>query len=268
MELGISGKVALVTGGSRGIGLACAELFARESCRVVVCGRGRERLDHAVARLHEINPDTTGYTADITDQTEIVSLFDRMHNDGLSPDIMVFNNAGPPNNSFDDAKEEDYLVAYKRIVLGFAWCAKNVAPVMKERRWGRIVTLGSMCVKEPHRELPLVLHNLTRPAAAGLSKTLSDELGEYGITVNTIGIGSVDTGDEEGAFRLNYRAAARERGISYEDMKAERLAPVPLKRAGTAEEVASLCGFLSSDVAGYITGQTILIDGGRTRAFL
>ena len=109
---------------------------------------------------------------------------------------------------------------------------------------------------------------IIRPAAVGLSKTLSDEFGEFGITVNTIGTGSIDTGDEQGQFRRNYRAAAAQHGVSYEEMKRMRLAPVPMRRAGTAEEVAALCGFLCSDLAGYITGQTVLIDGGRTRAFL
>src|SRR3546814_13656323 len=99
--------------------------------------------------------------------------------------------------------------------MGFAWIVREVVPEMKRRNWGRIVTLGSMASKEPHREVPLVLHNLSRPAALGLSKTLSAELGEYGITVNTIGTGLIDGGDDN-SFRRTYRQEAETLGIPFE----------------------------------------------------
>jgi 3-oxoacyl-[acyl-carrier protein] reductase len=116
--------------------------------------------------------------------------------------------------------------------------------------------------------LKMVLHNLIRPAAVGLSKTIADEAGEFGITVNTIGTGTIDGGDEESTFRVNYRKRAAERGITFEEMKAIRVEPIPMKRAGDPSEVAGLCAYLASDLAGFITGQTILIDGGKARSFL
>jgi len=268
MDLGIAGKVALVTGGSRGLGLACAERMGKEGCRVVIAARDPDRLQGAVERLRGQGSEAHGLSADISSREGVDHLGARMQEAGLEPDMLVFNNGGPPNPSFDDATDDEYLVAYRRMVMGFTWAVKAVLPTMKKRRWGRIVTLGSYCVKEPHTELKMVLHNLIRPAAVGLSKTIADEVGEFGITVNTIGTGTIDGGDEESTFRVNYRKLAKERGITFEEMKAIRVNPIPVKRAGDPSEVAALCAYLCSDLAGFVTGQTVLIDGGKARSFL
>lgn len=270
MDLGISGKTALVTGGSRGLGLVCAERLAMEGCRVVISARDPGRLQMAVEGILERQPgaDVRGIPADISEKEGIAGLVQQLTDAGLLPDILVFNNGGPPNSSFEAATDEEYLLGYRQMVMAFNWAAKAVLPAMKERGWGRIITLGSYCVKEPHTELKMVLHNLLRLAAVGLSKTMSDEVGEYGITVNTIGTGSIDSGDEESTFRINYRRLAAERGISFEEMKAIRVAPIPMKRAGEPREIAGLCAYLASDLAGFITGQTILVDGGKARAYL
>lgn len=268
MDLGIAGKVALVTGGSRGLGLACAKRMGQEGCRVVIAARDEGRIARAVDQLRGQGIDAHGFSADIATSEGVANLGARLKETGLEPDILVFNNSGPPNPNFEDATDEDYLVAYQRMVMGFNWAVKAVLPTMKQRRWGRIVTLGSYCVKEPHSELKMVLHNLIRPAAVGLSKTIADEVGEFGITVNTIGTGTIDGGDEESTFRVNYRKRAKERGISFEEMKALRVAPIPMQRAGEPSEVAGLCAYLCSGLAGFITGQTVLLDGGKARSFL
>lgn len=268
MDLGIAGKVALVTGGSRGLGLACAERFGQEGCRVVIVARDPERLRRAVDKVQGRQGEAYGISADVASKEGIATLAVQLKEMGLEPDILVFNNGGPPNPTFEDATDEEYVIAYQRMVMGFNWAVKSVLPTMKQQRWGRIVTLGSYCVKEPHSELKMVLHNLIRPAAVGLSKTIADEVGEFGITVNTIGTGTIDGGDEESTFRINYRKRAAERGITFEEMKAIRVEPIPMKRAGDPSEVAGLCAYLSSDLAGFITGQTILIDGGKARSFL
>lgn len=268
MDLGISRKTALVTGGSRGLGLAVAERLAAEGCRLAVAARDQARLDAAVEKLSAKGGEVRGFSADISSREGVEGLRAALAEASMQPDILVYNNGGPPNPSFDDATDEEYLEAYRRTVMGFNWCVKAVLPEMKERGWGRIVTLGSMCAKEPHTELKMVLHDLSRPAAMGMSKTISDLVGEHGITVNTIGTGTIDGGDEDSTFRINYRRRAAERGISFEEMKAIRVSSVPMKRAGDPSEVSALCAFLCSDLAGYITGQTILIDGGKTRAYM
>jgi 3-oxoacyl-[acyl-carrier protein] reductase len=268
MDLGIAGKVALVTGGSRGLGFACAERLAQEGCKVVIAARDPERLKRSADKLRALGAEAHGFPADIATREGVDALVEQLKEKRLEPDILVFNNSGPPNPSFEDATDEEYLIAYQRMVMAFNWAVKATLPAMKERRWGRIVTLGSYCVKEPHSELKMVLHNLIRPAAVGLSKTISDEVGEFGITVNTIGTGSIDGGDEESTFRINYRKRAAERGITFEEMKAIRVAPIPMQRAGEPSEVAGLCAYLASDLAGFITGQTIMMDGGKSRSFL
>ena len=268
MDLGIAGKVALVTGGSRGLGLACAERLGQEGCRVVIAARDPERIQRAVDKMRGEGIDAHGFSADIATKAGIEELAAELKAKGLEPDILVFNNSGPPNPNFEDATDEEYLVAYQRMVMAFNWAVKATLPAMKQRRWGRIVTLGSYCVKEPHSELKMVLHKRISPAAVGLSKTVADEVGEFGITVNTIGTGTIDGGDEESTFRVNYRKRAAERGITFEEMKAIRVAPIPMQRAGEPSEVAGLCAYLASDLAGFITGQTVLIDGGKSRSFL
>ena len=264
MDLNLAGKVALVTGATRGIGRFVAAELGREGCRVVVVGRSQETLDAALEAMRAEGSEVAGVTADATTRDGVARIFSFARETFGAPEIVVFNNGGPPDHSFAQAKDEDYEEAYRRIVLAFAWCVQEAAPAMKERRWGRIVTLGSMCVKEVHRALPLVLHNLVRPAAVGLSKTISDELAPFGIAVNTIGTGSFDTGEEDSSFRVNYRRAAALRGIAFEDMVAQRVGPIPAQRLGKGEELAALAAFLCSDRAGYITGQTIVIDGGRS----
>lgn len=266
MDLNIRGKVAVVTGATRGLGRSIAAELGREGCRVVVAGRSRANLDAALETMRGEGSEVSGIITDSTRRDGIAELFRFARDTYGDPEILVFNNGGPPNHSFAEATDEDYLEAYRRMVLAFTWCVQEVTPAMVERRWGRVVTVGSMCVKEVHRELPFVLHNMIRPAALGLSKTISDELAQFGISVNTIGTGTFDTEDDNSTFRINYRKAAANRGITFEEMVARRVAPIPAQRLGRPDEMAALAAFLCSDRAGYINGQVIIIDGGRTAA--
>ena len=143
MDLGIAGKVALVTGGSRGLGLACAERLGQEGCRVVIAARDPERIQRAVDKMRDEGIQAQGFSADIATKVGIDKRAADLKAKGLEPDILVFNNSGPPNPNFEDATDAEYLVAYQRMVMAFNWAVKATLPAMKQRRWGRIVTLGS-----------------------------------------------------------------------------------------------------------------------------
>lgn len=266
MDFGIAGKIALVTGASQGLGKACARALADEGCTVVLLARNAERLAATASELTTRGAVVHTYAADLTDRSQLLAQIRRIREDVGSPDILVYNNGGARDVYFDEATDEDFLHAYNILVMGFVWCLRAVLPDMKSTGWGRIVTLGSLCAREPHREFPMVLHNLGRPAQLGLSKTLANQVGNFGITINTIATGMIDH-DGQSAHRA-YTAHARDRGLSDDEVQQYRIANIPVGRMGHAYEIGSLCAYLCSDQAGFMTGQTILMDGGRVAALV
>jgi 3-oxoacyl-[acyl-carrier protein] reductase len=261
MDLQVSGRVAVVTGGSRGLGRAVAETLAAEGCRVAVLARDAAACAEVATA---IGGNAIAVAVDLASRQSIAAAFAEVRERLGPPAILVYNNSGAPDSFFDEAADEDYLEAFQLLVMGLSWCAKEVIPAMSEAGWGRIVTLGSICAKEPHRDLlPMVLHNITRPAQLGLSKTLANELGASGITVNTIGIGPFA---HDGTARLRAYKHLQARGVATDGLAEARLKTIPLGRNGRADELAALTAFLCSEKAGFITGQTVFIDGGLTRS--
>ena len=270
MNLGLSGKVALILGGSRGLGRGVAREFGAEGCKVVIAARSQPGIDKTVAEIRSAGGEATGFAVDITRKDDIHRLFQAAQQAGWPPDILVFNTAELPRSRFDKATDEEYLNAYRMCVMAFAWCVQEAQSHMARNGWGRIVSFNSISAKESDPTLGLVLHNVARLAGLGLSKTLADELGRYGVTVNAVAIGSFEGHADEpdsGAQR-RYRAAAAQHGRSYEEEVAHRVAKVPVRRLARPDELGALCTFLASDRAGFITGQTIVIDGGRTRTYI
>lgn len=260
MDLGIAGKVALVTGGSQGIGLGCAQRFAAEGCKVVIAARTQANIDLAVA---EVGHGCVGISADCTTKEGIaravqacVDAFD------AAPDIAIFNVDSGPKGAFLDVDDETFAAANTNNVMAFRWLVQAVFPNMRARGWGRILTIGTNSVKQPHRKLPRAAQNTYRVGALALSKTLSAELGPFGITVNTLGTGAIATPQ----FRQVFTRIAESEGRSYEELVAARVAEWPVRRMGTPEDMASAAAFLCSDLAGYITGQVLVIDGGNLEA--
>jgi 3-oxoacyl-[acyl-carrier protein] reductase len=232
-------------GASQGLGRGIAAALAREGATVAIVSRSLERLEAAAAR---IGPAATPFVADASDPERLAALPGEVA-DALGPiDILVANTGGPP---FGGALAHDLATweeAYRSLVLAPRILAEAVVPGMRERRWGRLVNVGSNTTRESNPFLNL--SNAHRMAAVGFLKTLAGEVAADGITVNTVATGRFAT------ERLT------QHGGTLDDAEAAARTKVPAARLGTAEEYGDLVAFLCSDRAAYITGTVIPIDGG------
>jgi 3-oxoacyl-[acyl-carrier protein] reductase len=249
MDLGIEGRVALVMGGTRGIGRGVAAALAREGARVAIASRSREHIDAAVAA---IDGELVGFEADTSDLDRMAVLPGEVEV-ALGPvEILITNTGGPPVGMALDASLDEWRTAYDTLVLSPRVLAEAVLPGMRERRWGRILNVGSSSTREP---IPgLTLSNAHRPGLIGFLKTLAREVAADGITVNDIATGRFATD----------RLAANWGG--WDEMEEHAVGDVPAARLGTPDEYGDLVAFLASDRAGYITGTSIPIDGGLLRS--
>ena len=245
MDLGLQGRVALVMGASRGIGLAIAGALAREGARVGLASRSRERIEAAAA---EVSGGAAPFVADATDLERLAELPGEVEA-ALGPvEILVANSGGPPLGGALGHDLDEWELAYRSLVLAPRVLAGAVVPGMRERGWGRIVNVGSTSTREP---IPgLNLSNAHRMAAVGFLKTLAREVAADGIAVNTVATGPFATdrlADDSGSLEPA-EAAARDR--------------VPAGRLGRPEEYGDLVAFLCSERAAYVTGTVIPVDGG------
>lgn len=249
VDLGIEGRVALVLGASRGIGRGIAAALAREGARVAIASRSLARLAEAAA---EIEGETVAFEGDTAELERIAELPADVEA-ALGPvEILVTNTGGPPTGAALDAGLEDWREAYESLILAPRVLIEAVLPGMRERRWGRIVNVGSSSTREP---IPgLALSNSHRPGLVGLLKTLSREVAADGVTVNDISTGRFATD----------RLAAGWGGR--EAMERGAVEGIPAGRLGDPAEYGDLVAFLCSDRAAYITGTSIPIDGGLLRS--
>lgn len=265
MDLGIRDKVAFVSGGTRGIGRAAAEHLVAEGCRVVVVGRSQASVDSAVAALGANGGKVAGVAADLTEQADIQRAVQFARDTFADPDIVISNvhlgNGGADGDgSFESLKTEDYEAAFKELTLSVVHLTREVIPAMKTKKWGRLINVGSAAAKEPPVEMEHLLHNLVRAPVVLLNKSLANDLGPYGITVNTIGTGWIAT---EAVQKF-----ARDMDIGEDNIEAwvRDNFDIPMNRFGLPEEEGALIAFLASNYAGYITGNWIACDGGQHRS--
>lgn len=257
METGLKNRVAIVAASSQGIGRATAEAFAAEGCRVAMCARNREALNAAAEKIRsQYQADVLAEPFDVTDATAVRDFVSAVVQKFGSADICVTNAGGPPAKGFLATTIEEWKRAVDVNFMSTVYFAHQVIPHMQKKKWGRILTITSITTKQPVPDL--VYSNAVRAAVVGLVKSLANEFGKDGILVNNVGPGYTATDRLKDLARS--RAAAS--GKSESEILAGFAADSPLKRLGEPRELADTIVWLASDRASYITGQTVLVDGG------
>lgn len=257
MELGLKGKNALVTASSKGIGRACAEALASEGCNVMICSRNAADLMQVAQDLTQAyGTNIQWFQCDLKNANEIEALVKETFKVFGSIDIVVNNCGGPPSNYIFNHTENDWNNAYQEILLSVVRITNLVIESMKQNNFGRIINITSVTVKQPIQRL--VLSNSLRNAVVGYAKTLSTEVAPFNITVNNVAPGYTLT---KRVYDLAVEQA-KLTGKSHEEILKSYTQDIPMGRLGKPEEIGNLVAFLASEKAGYITGQTIFIDGG------
>jgi 3-oxoacyl-[acyl-carrier protein] reductase len=260
MNLDITGKHALVCGGSQGIGRAAAIELAQLGCDVTLLARSREALDVAVAQLPIVHPGQShaSIAVDMRDHASLQSKVEATISASRLVQILVNNTGGPPGGTANSAKVEEYISAFEQHLLANQILLQATLPGMRASGYGRIVNVISTSVKEPIRNLGV--SNTIRGAVASWAKTLAGELGPFGITVNNVLPGYTRTQRLEQILEDRMQAS----GKREEEISKAMLATVPLGRFADAAEIANVIAFLASPAAGYVNGVNIPVDGGRT----
>lgn len=255
----LRGKVSIVTAASRGIGAGVASVLAREGSDLVIAARNIQRLEEIARDLSsKYGVSVVPVQADLTRREDVRRIVDTAMSKFGKIDVVVYNTGPPKPGTFLELSEEDWEYGVRLLLMSAVWLTKDVLPHMVERKSGRLIYVTSSTLKQP---IPtLTLSNVIRISLAGLVKTLAYQLGKYGILVNGIMQGYVDTE----RVREVAEARARQEGRSVEEIIRQMGNEVPLGRLAKPEEIGELVAFLASDKASYITGSLILIDGGRT----
>jgi 3-oxoacyl-[acyl-carrier protein] reductase len=253
MDLGISGRKAIVCASSRGLGRACALKLAQAGCEVVVNGRSPDQVEATAAEIRKTtSAKVTAVVADVATAEGQKALFAAC----AEPDILVNNNAGPPFRDFRELTRQNMLDGViANMIVPIEMIQKAIEP-MVAKKFGRIVNITSGSVRAPIPGL-----DLSSGARAGLTAFLAGvarSVAASNVTINFLLPGSFDTD----RLRSNLEATAKKRTISVDQAKSERIATVPARRIGIPEEFGEACAFLCSAQASYITGQNVLIDGG------
>lgn len=257
MDLGLKNRGVIVAGSSEGIARAAAESFAREGAQVAMCARSEDRLHQAAAAIQSATgAEVYAEPLDVTDAPAVQRFTENVAKRFGRIDVCVANAGGPPAKNFLSVSTDEWRKAVETNFLSVIYMAKAVVPHMQRHRWGRIITITSVSVKQPVADL--IMSNAVRAGVVGLVKSLSNEFGKDGILVNNVAPGYTATD------RLKELAGVRAlaAGSQVEDVYGAWSAEIPLRRVGQPIEIAEAIVWLASERASYITGQTLLVDGG------
>jgi len=249
MDLGLRGRRAIVAGATAGLGLASAVALVEAGVRVVVCGRNHDRLDDALATLRRSGDDVTGIVADVSSVAGANGFVTAATDLLGGVDILVANAGGPPPGTFSSTPIEAYVTALELNLLSTVAMCQAAVPAMVEQRWGRVVAITSISVRQPIDAL--ILSNTARAGVTGFLKTLATEVAASGVTVNSVQPGS--------------HATDRLRSIHGDDL-AGPTAGVPTRVLGRPVDFGQVVAFLCSEHARFITGVALPVDGGANRA--
>ena len=263
MDLGLGGKVALVAAASRGLGRAVAEELAREGVHLVICARGAAVLSEAAARIRELTgARVSEVVADLSEAEGVARVARCALEDYGRVDVLVTNGGGPPAGPFESHSAEAWHAAIRQNLDSVVELTRAVLPGMKERRWGRIINITSIAVKQPVDNL--ILSNSVRAAVTGFARTLANEVAPFGITVNNVMPGYTRTQRVEELAQKN----ASLRGTTADAERSVWEGQIPMGRLGEPREFAAMVAFLASERASYTTGASIPVDGGWIRGLL
>ncbi|KIL73388.1 SDR family oxidoreductase [Bacillus badius] len=260
MDGSFRGKTALVLASSQGLGKAIAAKLAEGGANVMLASRSGEKLEEVKQQLQKGSAGQIEYTVcDMTKPEDIQALVQKTAEIFGSIHILVNNSGGPPAGSFEDMADEQWQQAFELNLLSYIRAIRAALPYLK-KQGGKIINIASSSIKEPIAGL--ILSNTFRTGIVGLSKTLAEELAAYGILVNTVAPGRIETD------RLKYldEINAEKQGVSVEQLNEQIKKKIPLGRYGRPEEFANVVAFLASDANTYMTGSSFLVDGGMIRS--
>jgi 3-oxoacyl-[acyl-carrier protein] reductase len=264
MDLGLTGKVAVVTGASAGIGYAIVQQLAAEGCNLIICGRNQERLEQAARSLVDTPGKVISLTADVQVTNDAEKLVAEAVKQFGTIDILVNNSEGAvfSLNPIEDLSDRDWETVFDGKLMGYIRMTNLVLPTMKSQNWGRIINIIGTSGKEPSPRL--VKSGVANAALINFSKSVATQVGRWNILVNSVNPGIIDTP----RHRAYLEVFAQQEGQTIEAIGTGIDRTIPLCRRGLSGEVANLVTFLASESASYITGVNIPVDGGSsTTAF-